>query len=349
MSENKLRFLIKPNMSMSDRMMWIGGLLLAGFVIQLAVSPILGWLVFLAGCALGIIESKSTKPAVGRKGEWSTTTIEELERIEKLSKEIRDWREQRTTFSPITGGGCGTFLLGLIFLFVSALMIAVVVDGTTDFGLMMSRIFAPPMRGGFVTPIWVADVLALFIPIWLSGSLAAWEPPELPRKVRYLLEIYRRYKPQPELEFLPSLYVQGKDGLAVPTDARLMIKFKDAPKEFMGVQVQVSLNDVQGRKYPYAYSVLLAKKEFGLIDKAKPYLKEGEIGIMREIFGSAAEKKELAHTQFAGSIAETESQEDVDVVVVRQIATGQGYHTSEDEALEVISDALNLAQLVLKS
>lgn len=345
---DKLQFAIVSSMPMGARLGWIACLLLGGFAIELTISVFLGWLVFLAGCLLGIIRSKSTEPEVGGKGDWSPTTIEELEQIEKLSIRIRNWRERTNAFRATSGGGCAMTTLGLLFLGASTALIAVYIDRAQDFLLVLGMFFVPPLKGGFVAPLWALDVFTLFIPIWLAGSIAAWEPPELPRKANYLLDIYGRYKSQPELEFLPSLYVQTKEDRSVPTDCRLMIKFKDAPKEFMGVQVQISLNDVQGTKYPYCYAVILAKKEFGLTKKAAPYLEEGEGGGLLGLFKSAADREELAEKQFAGSVAEIESQPDVDVVVVRQVAAGEGYKTSEEQALEVISDALNLAQLVLK-
>lgn len=343
----KLQFMAAPNMPIGTRLGWIAALLMAGFAIQLTVSVIVGWLVFLAGCVLGIIDSKSTKPEVGGKGEWSTTTIEELERIEKLCKQIRNWKEHTDVFRATSGSGCALSMLGLLGLIASTAVIAVLVDGMHASYLAAENLLVPPLRGGYVAPIWAMDALTLFIPIWLAGSLNAWEPPELPRKARYLLGIHRVYKDQPELEFLPSLCVQKAKDRAVPTDARLMIKFKDAPKEFMGVQVQVSLNDVQGTKYPYAYAVILAKKEFGLKRRAAPYLEQGDGGGLLGLFMSASDKKERANRQFAGSIAEIEDQPDVDVIVVRQIAAGKGYHTTQKQACEVVSDALNLVQLAL--
>lgn len=346
---DKLRFAIKPDMPFKTRMGWIAGLLLAGFAVQLAVSPVLGWLIFLAGCLLGIIRSKGLRPVVARDAEWVTTTIEELEQIEKLSLRVKHWQERTGSFRATSGGGCAMLFMGLMGVFISTFLISQLIDGAPGISILFSRLFIAPLRGGFVASIWAADLLTLFIPIWFAGSLSAWEPPELPRKVRYLLDIHRQYKDQPELEFVPSLYVHKKDERSVPTDARLMIKFKDAPKAFMGVQVQISLNTVQGTKYPYGYCVLLAKKEFGLVPKAEPYLQKGEIGALRKFLSSASDKKELANAQFAGSIAEVEQQPEVDVVVVRQIAAGEGYRTSEEQVLEVVSDALNLAQLVLKA
>ncbi len=345
---DKLQFMIAPGMPVGTRLWWIAGLLMAGFAVQFVFSVILGWLVFFAGCLLGIIRSKGLRPVVARDGEWVTTTIEELEQIEKLSLRVKHWQERTNGFRATSGGGCALFFVGMIGVFVSTFLISEFIDGGPGVALLLSRAFAAPLRGGFVAPIWAADLFTLFIPIWLAGSLSAWEPPELPRKAGYLLDIYRQHKEQPELEFAPSLYVHPREERSVPTDARLMIKFKDAPKEFMGVQVQISLNSVQGTKYPYGYCVLLARKEFELIPKAQPYLQEGDKGGLFGLFRSASDRKELDHEQFAGSIAEVEQQPEVDVVVVRQIAVGRGYHTSESEALEVVSDALNLAQLVLK-
>lgn len=345
---DKLQFAISPKIPIGNRLVWIAFLLLAGFVVQLTVSVLLGWFLFLAGCLLGIIRGKSNAPKIRGKGEWANTTIEELEQIEKLSIRIRSWRARTDAFRATSCGGCVVTLMGLLALFISTFLIGKYVDRVVDGYDMFSKMFVPLADGGLIVSVWVLDVLTLFVPIWFAGGISAWEPPELPRKAKYLLDIHKRYKVEPELDFLPSLYVQKKDDRAIPTDARLMIKFKDSPTEFLGVQVQISLNSVQNTNYPYCYAVILAKKDFGLVRRTQPYLKDGDKTGLAGLFKSENDRKEMAHQKFADSIAEIESQTDVDVVVIRQLTVGSGYHTTEKQAIQVVSDALNLAQLVLK-
>ncbi|MBP6963544.1 MAG: hypothetical protein KBC96_03965 [Armatimonadetes bacterium] len=347
--KERLEFAIASGMPLGPRTVLIACLMFAGFAIQLTVSVLLGWLSFLAGCLLGIIRGRSNAPKIQGKGEWANTTIEELEQIEKLSIRIRSWRERTDAFRATSCGGCVMTLIGLLALFISTFLIGKYVDRVADGYEMFARMFLPAVNGGLIASVWVMDVLTVFVPIWFAGGISAWEPPELPRKAKYLLDIHRSYKLEPELEFAPSLHVQKKDDRAIPTDARLMIKFRGAPKEFLGVQVQISLNSVQGTNYPYCYAVILAKKEFGLVRRAQEYLKDGDQTGLLGLFKSENDRKEMAHQKFADSIVETESQTDVDVVVIRQVTVGRGYHTTEEQAIGVVSDALDLARLVLKT
>lgn len=344
-----VEFRFARGLSLRSRMAWITALVGLGLIIQLTLSVFLGWVLFLIGCIFGIIRGRSTKPSVSSNGEWKTTTIEELENIDKLSAQIRAWRGRTNGFRATSGSGCGMVLLYLIGLIISTVIIGYVVDGQV-FQPGRDPIGQPPIRGGAFFPIWLFDGLTLLIPIWFAGGIYAWEPPKLEQKTEYLMAIYALKKNRPELEFSPSLFVTGPEEHIVPTDCRLLVRFKDAPKEFIGVQVQVSMNDVQGTKYPYCYSVIIAKKEFGLAEKAKVYLsKPSEPNGFLALFKSDSnEKKERKFKRFRECIAEVNSEQDVDVVVVRQATVGKGYYTTVQQAEIVFGNALALAQFIVK-
>lgn len=337
-----IKFRYAPSMPMERRFWWIGGLLLGGFAVQYMVSPFVGWLLFLAGCMMGIMQGRSLKPEFATEtGDWQTTTIEELEDVEKLSQEISEWRGKSGTFCATSMSGCLLAGLAATVIFVGAVVISTVADRNTTW-------FAAPISGGAMTPVWLLDAFTAMVPIWFAGTLKAWEPPELPRKARYLLGIYEAYKSQPALEFLPSLLVTKSGETSVPSDCKLLVRIKDAPKEFIGIQVQVSLNYVQGTAHPYCYSVLIAKHDFQLKLKAVPHLDSppGK-GLLGGLFKDANEKREAEFCRFNGSIAETTSESDTEVVVIRQVTVGSGYATSEEQALKVFANALGLAWKVI--
>ncbi|MBM3334738.1 hypothetical protein FJY63_08760 [Candidatus Sumerlaeota bacterium] len=101
-----------------------------------------------------------------------------------------------------------------------------------------------------------------------------------------------------------------------------MAQFDNAPKDFMGIQVRVSLNDVQGTKYPYLYCVILAKPGFGLSQwKTQPKMGAGQVT--------------------------TEYQEsgEVELIVVRQTTTRRsGYHTNKAAQARVFEAAVEICR-----
>ena len=344
-------FMFASRMPMNNRIKWIAGLIGVGVILQLFVSIFLGWLFVLAGCLLGVIQGKSVQPEVSGAGEWQTTTIEELQDIEKLSMQIGKWQERTDAFKAVSGTGCAVVVLALCVVLLGAVIIAAFVDRGVDIFDSSGGLFSPPIRGGAVSVLWVIDALTMLIPIWFAGSMSAWKPPLLEEKAGYLLYIYCRFKSEPDLEFLPSLNVAKAGDRVVPTDCRLLAKIKTAPSEFIGIQVQISMNDVQGKKYPYSYSVILAKKEFKLAQRVSNFLTPPDDGGwlgLGKLLKSANDRREMAFSQYDGSITELEAESDVDVIVVRQVTSDEGYHTSEEQAVEVFDDALKLARLILK-
>ena len=132
-----------------------------------------------------------------------------------------------------------------------------------------------------------------------------------------------------DIQVLPMLSTrETREGGTVPMDARLMLKFLNAPEFFLGMQIQISMNNVQGKDYPYLYCVLIAKQEAKFFRKNKDRIKSPT----RKV------------------IIENSQSEDVDVLVVRQrTSRTSGYHTNVSAATTVVYTALNLARDLLKS
>jgi hypothetical protein len=105
-----------------------------------------------------------------------------------------------------------------------------------------------------------------------------------------------------------------------------MVRFIGAPNWWIGLQIQICINTVQGSDFPYLYCVLLAKPEANL------HLMFHQLSVLPQ----------------PKLTVEPSSQADVDVIVVRQTTTKKaGYHTKPQDAQRVVAAALDIAQGIL--
>jgi hypothetical protein len=157
-------------------------------------------------------------------------------------------------------------------------------------------------------PLFAADAVVLFVPHWITGTRRGWRPLELRQQIQSLetaLGAIERYK-EPPCQVQPMFQLAGSGKNRTPVGARVFIRFPDGPEDFLGLQFQVALNDVQGTKYPYLYAVIVAKRSFGLLQNHLPA---------------------VTHTATSLTV-EPSHEEDVEVIVIRQHTTKQtGYHT----------------------
>ena len=108
-----------------------------------------------------------------------------------------------------------------------------------------------------------------------------------------------------------------------PLDAKMVLAFHNGPPEFLGLQLQLAINNVQGTDYPYFYCVLVARPPFGLLPKSRSEL-------MPDI------------------TVEKSHEGDVDIIVIRQTTTQtSGYYTKPNTVKTLFLYALAEARLVL--
>ncbi len=175
---------------------------------------------------------------------WAPVEDDWLERVEALEKRGERWD---TTPWDISNGVGFLALVGIL------LVVAVVafLVGTASGPDALLRLA-------------VAAAL-LFVPLWLNGMRTTWNPSEL-RKKGQALAVARATLQEAggkDFDLVPLLALrEGRRG-HYPVDARLMARpaHEDA-SGFIGVQVQVSLNNVRGTDYPYLYAVILGKDAF---------------------------------------------------------------------------------------
>jgi hypothetical protein len=275
-------------------------LLLLGFAIQIKESIFLGCVFILAASFLNLIRGIHIKKPIIEDTEWEKATFVEFNKILEKVEKIKKW----SGFS-IQGK--------IVMLIIYAFFVCPVLFSV--FSIAKNEMLF----------IFFLDLNILFIPLFLSGNRIIWVPPNIKLKVETLLECaqHNYLKGNNNIKLQPYLLIgKQRDKSNIPLDAKLMIEFNKAPKEFLGIQIQVSVNNVGDKSYPYVYAVIIAGKELGLNMKNR---RSGNI------------------------VYEAEKQDEMDILVIRQFTTKtSGYHTNEYVVNEIINKAYLEAGELLK-
>ncbi|HPB68567.1 MAG TPA: hypothetical protein PKU74_06645, partial [Candidatus Omnitrophota bacterium] len=287
------------------RLFLILALLTVGLLVQLMVE-FWGGLFFLAAAtALSLIKGYSAHPKSNGPEEWNQVTPDEYQKVQLKQKQLKKWDQDCFDITNPLGFFCAALCAGVGFLIWIGMM-----------GSGQERL------AGF----WAWDTLVLFAPHWVTGVRSYLKKDQLIIKIKLLEQMMRFLSSPSDVHVLPMLATQPtKDGKRVPTDARLMLRFIPAPAECLGLQVQISINNVEGRDYPYLYCVLIGKSH-KFFDKADPFIKDAPRNITLEL----------------------KAAQDVVVLVIRQKTTRtSGYFTNQKAAEYVLKSALDISWKIL--
>lgn len=279
-------------------------LFFVGYVLQLSSRNILIGLPFFIFCVLlNWVKAFSLKPIRAMKLEWKEVTPEKIDQVNKHCQKLE----------RIRGGkfGCVVFILLVIFLFV--------------FGVPFLEIFAKGAKNNFAVIALIIDSLVIFGGLMISGRRSVWIPNNLTTKTAVIQRILNHpdFKKDPTLKIIPYLEIgETKEG-SFPNDTRILVRFKDAPQDFIGLQYQTSINTVQGKVYPYCYSVIIARPSFKLFEKFKP-------------------------VTLNKLTIETENSSEADVLIIRQTTTkNSGYHTNPAMQDYILSTSIDITKKIL--
>lgn len=299
--------------SIGRRWLLAGALLLAGVVLictlPLPIAP-LGIALIIGGHLALWVRGQTNAPggATPRHEEmWAPVEEEWLDRVEELERRAERWD---TTPFDVTN-----------------------VAGFLAFWILLSAIAA----GAAVTARWLGfdpawrmalGSTALLLPLWFNGIRTTWNPSELRKKGEALASALAAVKGEGGTDFdpVPMLALrEGKQG-KYPVDAKLMLRpATDDGSGFLGVQVQVAMNSVQGTDYPYLYAVVLGRGDFRLPE---------------------SEKLPPAPTEGRTLVFENGSDGEVSYLVIRQHASRSGgWHTEEDAIRRIVLHALAVARV----
>jgi len=177
--------------------------------------------------------------------------------------------------------------------------------------------------------IMALNLIALIVPFWLTGIRSILKNYRLVIKAAMFLKLHDAFRKQLGREGETFQYqmqtarVKKQHG-EMPVDVKAIVQFTHGPSEFLGLQMQISINSVQGTDYPYFYCVLVAKKEFGRITKGQVPPPPSNI------------------------LLEPSRDDDVEIMVIRQRTTkNSGYHTNAKAAQRIFEYALKAARQVI--
>lgn len=274
-------------------------LIATGFLFQLSSRNILAGIPFIIVClVLNLMKGVSIKRIRPTNVTWQQVTPEKIEQVSVQCKKIKKFR----------GSGAGAIVVVVFFLIM-----------WFTFGMPLLKALS-----SFPFPLiaTITNAVILFSGLALTGHKSAWMPNALDIKIEIVKRLINSalIKADPVLQAVPYLEIGETEKGTVPMDARLLIKFNNAPETFIGLQGQISINTVKSRDYPYFYVVLLAKPEFSLFEKFGKHVLDK----------LTVEQKETA---------------DVDVIVIRQHTTKtSGYHTDEDTQDYILKNGIMLAK-----
>ena len=247
----EIQFVFAKSWSYHKRLAVVFTSMLAGLVIQLLLNFWLGLFVLFIGNCFSLIKGYRSKPVVKTGTEkWNQVTPDEFNKVILKQKQLKRWDLDAFDITNWLG------VLTLILFGVFTLFMGVIAGS-------LANIEAT----GYV----FMNAAAIFLPYWFSGTRSFLKKDRLIVKINLLQKMMVKLAAPTEIQVLPMLETPTTDegGLA-PSDARLMIRFLNAPETFLGAQIQISINSVQGKDYPYLYCVLIAKQGSPFFEKAGP-------------------------------------------------------------------------------
>ena len=244
-----LRFLL-PLGGLGTRFVLAGSL----FALGLAAWCLLPGLLAVAGLPLLLLghlplwaRTQTTAPGgatPAHEDVWAPVEDDWLDRVSDL--ETRGARWDATPWDLSNRVGCLS-LVGVLLLVAIVSFLAGTVFGADT---LLRVLVAAPL---------------LLVPLWLSGMRTTWNPSELRKKGEALAAARAAFeeKGRKDFDLVPLLVLRDGRRGKYPVDARLMARPATEDRSgFLGVQVQVSMNNVQGTDYPYLYAVVLGKEGF---------------------------------------------------------------------------------------
>jgi len=336
----EIHFFIAKRLPYGWRLIIAFALMVAGLALQIldamhlaGMPPALagkgfpvGLALVLAGVLMLLTKGYRNILPQGKPENWQPVHRGEIERILVISQEQRAWDHDILDITCLRG--LLAFVVIIAMLSLVPLVWRLVSGGMIPFG------YGRPESTGFLL---LVNAAVMLLPFWVTGARFILKNDRLVVKSKMLLGIedtFNRLGKAGGEEFAYQMQtVPAKDGQTrAPFDIKAVLQFHDGPPEFLGMQMQISINSVQGSDYPYFYCVLVAKHEGLAGNHSRPTSR------MRGDWPGRPPR---------GITVEFEQQTDTDIAVIRQETTrNSGYHTNQRAAAALFAYALQQARYV---
>lgn len=193
-----------------------------------------------------------------------------------------------------------------------------------------------------IKPLFVLgiDAVILLLPHWITGLRRASTVigMDISKKIDVIQKVIAACSKElknHKIEYY--MLLSGKGDTKVPKDVKFKVELKDHHPDFLGLYGQVVMNNVQGNLYPYFYTVLVAKKGYGM------KVEKGSVVGFKKIAGGGFLSKLIPTPTLTRSL---KKQKDVEVLVIRQTTTKKsGYHTEPLAAKNILLTGLKSAEV----
>lgn len=268
-----------------------------------------------SGVALLLVRGfDNTVPRRAPSEEWKPVRRSEVERIIELNAKQRKWDQAAVDITNARG-------------FFSLLLLIILLAGIWYF---LAANIMPNLQERHLYIVGT-NLAVMVLPFWLTGIRFVLKNDRLVVKARMLLaleDVFNSLLHQPgEVFQYQMVTVAPKKGKGeMPADVKAIVQFPEGPSDFLGIQMQISINSVQGSDYPYFYCVLVARESFGRITA-----------------------KQLPPPP-KNVVLEPSRDEDVVIMVIRQKTTkNSGYHTNQKVAQTIFQYALGAARQLISA
>lgn len=322
----EIKFFLAKSLPYYPRMLLVFLALACGLGLQLTTGFWAGYPLLVLGLLLGMNSGYDAAPKRTGESVWERVTPDEYEKVKRRADELKSWDDDLFD---------GTSHLGIIGL-------AVVVLGCVIAYAVAASVWRFPEGSYLYLGL---DALVLIVPLWFIGTRDYLRKDKLVIKIEMLKKVMERLNDPSDAQVQPMLALQSTNtGGKEPEDARLMIKLVGAPKEFYGIQAQLSINSVQGKDFPYLYCVLIAKSGSGLLTGWEAFAAQPPSSFIDNLITSLFSKGAGGKLMY-----EPSSPGEVDIIVVRQQTTrNSGYFTPPAAALAVVKGAMDLSRQLLE-
>lgn len=284
-------------------------LIAGGMALQVYMFAVLPGLVFVfAGNLLLLVKGYDNRLKLGRYNhniKWENMSREQVDALQQMHKKIKTWDRSALDITNTLGFW--------MFVILTIIIIYLFVNGNDIYN-----------RSYYILAF---DIIALILPHWFTGVRKILTLPVLIMKInifKTVINLFSEKLSSYRTDFLVQL-IEGEKAkdktkkIPLPYDMKLKIMPQNPPEDFLGVYAQISVNDVSGTKYPYFYTVLVAKPGYNLQQKTSFYKPS------------------------PGLIKEYTTQKEVDVLVIRQFTTRtSGYHTGVKVINTIMQDTLSV-------
>lgn len=280
-------------------------LIAVGLILQYNGTMYVGLMFILFGNLLSLVKGYDNRVKLGKYsavGEWVKTDKEHLDQIVEMNKKLK-----KVNSSPFDITARGIALI--IPLSIALIVLFILATENNNYYLKLIAI----------------DTAVLYFPHWFTGLKRMTSTPLLLVKIAIYNKVLREFDDKlqnKKLSFM--IYVKGQED-KLPSDVKMKIDFENQPEDFLGLYAQISLNNVEGKYYPYFYMVLVAKETMELSSKYFNLI-------------------QVSNTL----IKEKSKENNMDIIVIRQHTTKtSGYHTKIKTINKIFEKGLNAAELII--